>query len=62
MADDLPLTIPVPLIVLMALRTLDEDCGGLDRDEAYLRARLEQAEGDEEMYWALQKAIAEAPD
>lgn len=43
MPDSLPLTLPVETIVaeaLIALRELD----GLDRDEAYLLARLERGE------------------
>jgi hypothetical protein len=40
---DLPLTIPVHEIVWGALVAL-RDCDGLDRDEAYLLARLEAGE------------------
>lgn len=39
----LPLTVPVQSIVLGALRTLNET-KGMDRDEAYLLARLEDGE------------------
>jgi hypothetical protein len=40
---DLPLTVPVESIVKGALRALEE-VNGLDRDEAYLLARLERGE------------------
>ena len=40
---DLPLTIPVTDIVVGALQAL-KDADGLDRDEAYLLARLRNGE------------------
>jgi hypothetical protein len=57
---DLPLTIPVESIVAAALRRLDE-LEGLDRDEAYLLARLERVD-ESERTDALLRAITDAPD
>lgn len=60
--SDLPLTIPVVDIIVGALSAL-RDCDhepGLDRDEAYLLARLEAVDGPEQTVELL-RAIEEAP-
>lgn len=61
MSDDLPLTIPVHMIVMEALIEV-RGSDGLCRDEAYLLARLEAGKTDDECKAALLKAIEEAPD
>lgn len=53
----LPLTVSVESIVVCALRQLKE-LDGLDRDEAYLLARLERAD---DPTGALIEAIEDAP-
>lgn len=58
--DDLPLTVPVQSIIVGALDSLREG-GHLDRDEAYLLARLERVP-DAERTAALLQAIEDAPE
>jgi hypothetical protein len=57
--SDLLLTIPVESIVAVALRELDQ-VKGLDRDEAYLLARLEEVD-EQDRTTALLQAIKDAP-
>lgn len=56
---ELPLTVPVADIVVGALNQL-KDAEGLDRDEAYLLARLENASGDCGREAVLLQAIKDA--
>lgn len=57
--DSLSLTVPVSDIVMAALRQLKADNIGLDRDEAYLLARLERGKTDAEVTRELLAAIVE---